>query len=127
VNVLAGYVWDRWEDYRNGLYVPAIHSDRVDQSAALLRDPDQFFEVAREMLREWPNSAYHNLVNMWSGRNAWIGQASCCYAHQATAADTRQAWGQLSNDEHRAANRVAMFVRELWERGARDAQAVLDL
>lgn len=127
MTVLAAAIWDYWEDYRHGLYVPAIHSDRVELSAKLLADPDHFIEVAREMLREWPYSAHHNLVHLWTGRNAWVGQASCCYAHGATSADTRQAWGMLTNDEHRAANAVAVHVREAWERRTRDAQAVLDL
>lgn len=124
---LAAAIWDHWEDYRHGLYSPFMHPDRQAASAGLLRDPDHFREVACEMLRAWPNSAYHNLSNMWSGRNAWLGQASCCYSHGATAADTRAAWGTLTQIEQRLANEVARCVRAEWERSTRDAQAVLDL
>jgi hypothetical protein len=124
---LVEAIWDYWEDYRAGMYRSDMDPWRSALSEALLGDPDHFYEVAREMIREWPNSAHHNLVNMWSGRNAWLGQAACCYAHGATAADTKAAWGLLTNDQQRAANAVARTVQEQWERGKHDAQTVLDL
>lgn len=127
MNDLAAAIWDHWEDYQHGLYRPVLDAARSELSLALLRDPGYFEEVSREMLREWPNSARHNLTHMWSGRNAWIGQASCCYAHGATSADTRAAWGLLTNAEQIAANSVARAVRFVWERGEHDAQTALAL
>jgi hypothetical protein len=119
--------WSEWEDYRGGMYGTEMNLTRLDQSAALLRDPERFRETAREMLREWPNAARHNLIHMWSGRRAWIGQASCCYSHRATSVTTRHAWGTLTNDEQRAANAVADEVHAEWERGWHDAQTALDV
>ena len=116
-----------WEDYLAGMYAMDWDYDRQVEAAALLADPDQFYEVATEMLREWPNAARHNLHYLWSGRNAWIGQASCCYSLGATAADTRAAWGTLSNVQQNTANAVAKRVRLKWERTWRDAQTTLAL
>lgn len=119
--------WSSWEDWRAGMYAADSDSARSSESVALLSDPEMFREVATEMLREWPHAAAHNLVNMWSGRNAWIGQAACSYAHGATSTDTRSAWGQLTNEHQRRANEVARSVRVAWEKGRQDAQAVFDL
>ncbi len=116
--------WSEWEDYKAGLYAPTSSALAGAASLALLCDPDQFRETAREMLREWPNATVQNIRHMWSGRNAWIGQATCCYAHGATSLDTRDAWGQMSNDQQRAANLVAREVRDEWERGNHDAEAL---
>jgi hypothetical protein len=116
--------WHDWEDYLAGLY-HAVHTpENVPLSAAVLRDPEVFREAAMEMVREWPRAADHNLNKMWSGRNAWVGQATCCYVHQATAADTRVAWGTLSNPEQRAANAVADLVRAMWEGGRVHAETL---
>ncbi len=120
--------WDLWEDYCAGLYsTQSVDAARRADSARLLADPGGFAEVAREMLREWPNAARQQLSHMWSGRNAWLGQAACCYAHGATAADTRAAWGTLSNRQQSEANAVARQVRIAWERESTSAQALLDL
>lgn len=108
--------WDEWEDYLAGMYVADFTAQHVADSLALLRHPGHFHETAREMVREWSAAAVHNLRNMWTGRNAWVGQASCLYAHGAPGAATRAAWGALALDEQRAANAVAVEVRTEWER-----------
>lgn len=117
--------WDEWEDFTAGLYSEGIHHDQIPTAADLLRDPDQFREAAIEMLRHWPESARHNLAAMWSGRNAWLGQATCCYVHGINSATTRQAWGTLTNEEQRQANAVATACRIRWEQEVGHAQASL--
>lgn len=119
--------FDEWEDYQAGFYRTAGSSDYVAAAVAVLSDPDQFREAALEMLREWPVAARQNLEHMESGRNAWLGQATCCYVVGASSADTRKAWGMLTDAQRCAANAVAGAVREQWERGMRDAQAAFDL
>lgn len=117
-------VWDQWEDYQAGLYRPGTNPDLAEAAAAVLRDPDQFGEAAREMLREWPNAAEQNLSRMDTSRNAWLGQATCCYVTGASAADTKAAWGTLTSFQQITANRVADHVRAMWEREQTDAQAL---
>ena len=117
--------WIEWEDFQAGLYEnrPA-QDDLIDNSETLLSDPDEFFEVANEMIREWPNAALQNLVHIVTGQQAWIGQASCCYAHGATSEETRQAWGRLSNDIQRRANLVADAALESFVRGRNHGQTL---
>lgn len=117
--------WERWEDWRAGLYLQRPEELELSRQArALLCDPDQFREAAREMLREWPAAAEHNLMNMWSGRRSWVGQATCCYSLGATAADTRDAWGLMSNPQQRLANAVADQVIAEWRKETQDAQTL---
>lgn len=115
--------FDAWEDFASGMYESRIDPAQVEMSAALLRDVNAFDEAAREMLREWPTASVQNIRHMWSGRNAWIGQATCCYSLGSTSPETRAAWGLLNNTEQRAANEVARLVRAAWEKGHHDAQA----
>ena len=113
--------WDDWDDYLAGLYEKRpIEDSKVASSVALLSDPDQFFEVAREMVREWESAAKQNLVHIITGQQAWIGQASCCYAHGATSEETRTAWGLLSNSVQDQANSVANAVIEGFLEGTRE-------
>lgn len=107
--------WNNWEDWQGGMYARQWEEHHVRSSVALLCDCDQFAEVAWEMVLAWPHAAHHNLSNMWAGRNAWVGQASCLYAHQAPALATREAWGALSLESQRQANTVAQTVRIRWE------------
>lgn len=108
--------WSEWEDFNAGMYYSTYTPTHVAAARDLLADPDAFFETAREMVREWPNAAIQNLRYMWTGRNAWVGQASCTYSVGAPAVATREAWGTLALDQQRDANAVAMRVRTEWER-----------
>lgn len=113
--------WVTWEDWQAGLYSSITEPDdrNVQSSVALLSDPDQFLEVAREMAREWPNAAIHNVRHLWTGRRAWVGQASCMYAHGAVAIETRIGWGRMTNGAQVAANAAADIaigdIRRGWQ------------
>lgn len=117
--------WEAWEDYAAGFYDPGIPTAmHIADSKTLLTDPDRFFDTAREMMDHWVNSSTHNLEFMWSGRNAWVGQAACLYAHGANPAATRAAWGQMTGTQQETANAVATKARQEWE-GVRDGRETL--
>jgi hypothetical protein len=117
--------FDSWEDFAAGMYRQRLDAEHISLAEQLLRDCEAFREAATEMVREWPTSARQNLDHMWSGRNAWLGQATCCYSVGATSAETRAAWGLMDNGAQRSANEVARLVRLARERGHHDAQASL--
>jgi hypothetical protein len=116
--------WGLWEDWTNGFYVVRHDPSRIEASASLLADKTRFANAARLVLEEWPNAAIHNLNHMWSGRRAWLGQAACLHSHGAVAAETRTAWGQLSNRQQSDANRTAESVIIGW-RGHAQARLAL--
>lgn len=111
------FPWIDWEDFQAGMYRLDYTALDVKAAELLLGNPDEFHEVAREMVRAWPIAAHHNLKNMWTGRNAWVGQASCLYAYNVPSIATREAWGRLTLDQQRAANAVADRVRIEREQG----------
>lgn len=111
--------WDDWEDYAAGMYQSHLVAGRVQESVRLLSDPDRFEKAAWEMVRAWPHAADHNLYLLETGRRAWIGQATCCHHHGATAEETRAAWGRLSNETQNRANAVATAIVDEYLRGGR--------
>lgn len=118
------WAWSEWEDFQHGMYSPSRDLRRVEAARGMLVDTEQFRECATEMVRAWPNAATHNLTSIWTGRRAWLGQATCCYSIGASSVDTRQAWGTLTNGEQRAANAVADDVITTWRREMHDAQTL---
>lgn len=117
--------WHEWEDWCAGLYATgAVDSEKVKASMSLLADVERFRETALEMIVEWPISATHNIHYLWTGKRAWIGQASCCYSHNATAQETREAWGLLTNEIRTAANDVADYVAETFKMGRTNAETL---
>jgi hypothetical protein len=117
--------WHEWEDWCHGLYgTGTINPEQVKASVALLSDAERFRETALEMISEWPISANHNIYHLWTGKRAWIGQASCCYAHNATGQETREAWGLLTNEIRTAANEIADYVAESFRMGRTNAETL---
>jgi len=117
--------WTEWEDYNAGMWnTRPIDEAKVVLSVATLSDLGQFLETGREMIREWQTAAIHNIVSLKTGRRAWVGQASCCYSHKATSAETRQAWGQLANMEQRAANDIADIIIAEYNEGRTSAETL---
>lgn len=106
-----------WEDWNAGSY--ALRSDdptgQRARSVALLGDADDFEDAARGMLQEWAYAAEVNLTNRECNRRAWVGQAACCFDHDAPEFIVRQAWGLLTPEQRNAANRAADRVIAEWE------------
>jgi hypothetical protein len=108
--------WNNWEDWKAGFYALTYTPEHVAMSVDLLSDERLFRQIAFDMLHAWPSAANHNLKHLQSGHNAWIGQASCLFAHAAPSIATRVAWGMMTNHAQTRANVVAVKVREAWER-----------
>ena len=112
--------YKKWEDYQHGLYTKTTGKDEkhdevlTKQCASLLSDQNWFFRIAREMIHNWPNSADVNLTNPSRNKQAWIGQASCCYALGAPEFITKFAWNQLSPLQRIEANKTADVIIKMW-------------
>jgi hypothetical protein len=109
---------DVWEDARAGLYrLPSIMDEWIAQlnSRLLLRTPHAFFRIAMEMVDGWPKSSEANLSNRSRNRQAWIGQATCCFAFGAAEHQVKAAWHELTLQEQSDANHTADEVIVIWE------------
>ena len=85
------------------------------QARNLLANPEQFNEVALKVIKEWKHASEVNLSNIARNRQAWIGQASCCYAFKIPDYITKYGWRMLTIEQQTKANQVADSVIEKWE------------
>lgn len=117
--------WTTWEDWRAGMYDNRLDARQIEASRRLLAG-QEFGDAASAMLTSWPVAARQNLYYMWSGRNAWVGHATCAHRHGSTKMETCAAWGQLTSAQQDRANVTAARSRHQWEVMA-NGQATLDL
>ena len=117
--------YTEWEDYAAGMFDPSATAGMSDDAAALLKDPDRFYDAAVEMLREWPVAAAEHLASA-RGRmyHPWIGSAACCYATGATQEATRLAWRTLTESQQSDANAVADRVADEYRMGVLNAETL---
>jgi hypothetical protein len=110
--------FERWEDWRDGLYRLSVDSNAdeilTDRAARLLADPDSL-SAMMHAVEEYKCSAEVNLSNKRRNRQAWLGQAACCFVCGAPESLTKSAWHRLSPAEQDAANAVADKVIAMWE------------
>ena len=88
---------------------------RIQKAINLLSNPDEFEKVALKMIQAYRYSCEHNLSNPSMNKIAYIGQASCFFAHDIREDETRAAWAYLTDDQRNAANAVAEKVLRIWE------------
>lgn len=114
--------YKKWEDYNHGFYNTQIdrEEDYIKLSVRLLSNKEKFDEKCRMVLCRWINSSKVHLTNPDMNHKAWLGQAACCYNHNAPSYITRIAWWQLTEHEQKVANRIAKkhiddFLTKLYE------------
>jgi hypothetical protein len=109
---------DMWEDAKSGMYdLPSSTDDvyQVFMSANLLSSAHDFYNASKEMISSWRISALVNLSNRGRNRQAWLGQATCCYCFGAKEHQVKEAWHTLSEKQQTTANTVADEVIGIWE------------
>jgi hypothetical protein len=110
-----------WEDYKNGFYnIEITYSETEEYALAiqardLLADSERFNEVALKVISEWKYAAEVNLSNTARNRQAWLGQASCCYELKIPDYITKYGWRMLTPEQQTKANQIADSVIEKWE------------
>lgn len=67
------------------------------------------------VIREWPNSCENALTDYSINRKAWVGHAAVALAHGIPEDITRQAWGELTDEQRLLANREAERAIQQWE------------
>jgi len=82
----------------------------------LMKHSGRFGDQMLLVIMRWKYSCEHNLTNHGQNRVAWLGQAACAMAQGTPEYITRKAWGFLTQDEQKAANRRAERAIEIWEK-----------
>jgi len=112
------HTWDKWECYPAGFYEnnapkPMKAREATTAYASFLRDLPRFEAALRRVVSEWHNSCEHYLSNANMNRIAWLGQASACLA-LGLPSIFRAGYYQLSEDEQRAADEMALKYLNAW-------------
>lgn len=108
----------RWECMKAGFFTPMKGKTQIDKAkenyVKLLTDVPFFERVMAKVIKEWPNSAEHNLTNEAMNRIAWLGQSSCAYEFGCCAEQTRSGFQLLTEQQQNAANAAADRVLQAW-------------
>lgn len=108
---------DQWEDHKAGMYAVRYDDPAAGAELArvLLADVFALEAAMSAVCREWPVATEVNLTHVTSNRQAWLGQAACCFACGVPDDVTKQGWHRLSGMQQAAANAVADQVIAEWE------------
>lgn len=116
------------------VYHPACKWEEIDSNMwGTVECATQFLRMAIEftgndelygsfMLRvidEWPVSCENALTDYRLNRKAWIGAAACALAFQCPEDVVRKAWGYLTDEQRKLANRRAAYAIGKWEERAK--------
>ncbi len=110
--------YEVWEDFKEGMYQTTCFMDpdsMIKDCVMLLTCPEWLEECMSFVIHNWEFSAQHNLTNMNRNRQAWLGQAACCFAHGAPEYITKLAWNKLTEEEQLLANNVADRIIKVFE------------
>lgn len=110
--------YDQWEDWQMGMYEKTCYMDDeliTLACAATLGCPELLWECMQFVSHNWGKSAEHHLTNVNRNRQAWLGQAACCFIDGAPEYLTKAAWGRLAPQVQERANAVADEVIHEWE------------
>jgi hypothetical protein len=111
--------YEKWEDWRNGMYSvspTSMVNQLVDSAKNLLNTTSEFYYIASKVISDWTNSCEQNLTNRNRNRQAYIGQASCCFNSGTPENLTKLAWHQLSSTQQNEANAIADKIILKWEK-----------
>lgn len=110
--------FSEWEDFKMGMYEKTCYMDdemMVQASMNTLSCKELLWECMQFVSHNWGRSAEHNLTNHHRNRQAWLGQAACCFIDGAPEYLVKEAWNRLSEGQREEANAVANEVIAEWE------------
>lgn len=116
-----------WEDFNAGMYRSKTDYTLALKCSLLLSDQCAFLDSAIKMVFEWEIASAVNLSNKSRNRQAWIGQATCCYIHGANENTTIAGWRMMDTQTQADANATADTVISYFEKlkGDNPCQSVL--
>ena len=109
--------YEKWEDWKAGMYRQCQYDNQlIDDAKSLLSSPHEFLKAGREMVASWKYAAEQNLTDKSQNRQAWVGQASCCFKCGVPEHLTRMAWREIENSIRVTANEIADIIIDEFEK-----------
>lgn len=112
------YHYTVWEDFKNGMYNEQKEGrkERVKMAVKILSDTELLYKCMKRVTTEWTHATEQVLTNPIINHKAFLGQAACNIHAGIKEDETREAWGYLTNEQRRAANKVADKVDNEWKK-----------
>ena len=105
-----------WEGYLNGMYEPCKEgrNERIETAKQLLTNTEKLRESMTKVTNEWVNETEQVLSDLSINHRAWLGQSACNIYGGCKEDETREAWGLITENQRKAANKVADTVDIQW-------------
>lgn len=114
--IRAYFNYEEWEDYQSGMYdeLSEGREERIILAAKLLSDEKLCKYWMSEVLKRWKIATAQTLSNTSNNSKAWLGQSACHLYAGVKEDETRKAWGTLTEDGRKKANKIAADLIENW-------------
>lgn len=117
---------DQWEEIKSAMW------DDCDDRATMLQNAIEFTgdwntygDYMDLVIQEWPISCENALSDYMLNRKAWLGHAACALAIGCPEDITRKAWGHLTDEQRKMANRRAAIAIGHWEENYAKSKGIL--
>lgn len=110
--------YSTWEDFKWGMYDKTCYLDEqrlIHDAAMTLSTPGLLWEAMTYVTHHWKYATEQHLTNLSRNRQAWLGQAACCFVDGAPEYVTKLAWNTLTAEKQKEANGIADDVIQDWE------------
>lgn len=113
--------WSRMEEYSpdGGMWKapnPLFRHKHIQETSALMANPDAFKDAMRRALHDWPLSCEVAFTTPGLNLRAWLGHAGCFIQTGSPEETTRLGWHDLDDSEQYGANAAADQVIREWHR-----------
>lgn len=108
---------NKWEDYKNGLFRPVKKDEQevyIRLAYNLLLNPDRLYKAMMNIINAWVYASDVNMSNPSRNKQAFLGQAACCYEFRVPEDLTMIAWNRLTEKQQKEANFIADIVIDEW-------------
>lgn len=87
-------------------------------------DHKKYGRFMMRVINEWPISCENALTDYSLNRKAWVGHAACALAIGCPEDITREAWGNLTDEQQLLANKEAERAIREWEDNYRKSRGL---
>lgn len=97
------------EDWNQGLYNKTCSNqeEKIKTCVFMLGMQTVFEHYAVKVIEKWPYACAHYLTDSGRNKQAYIGQAACCFYCGAPEFITKIAWNKLDKKTQESANKTA--------------------
>jgi len=105
-----------WEEIDYNMWGSVSNrKDYLKKAIDFTSDHKKYGRFMQRVVKEWSVSCENALTDYGLNRRAWLGHAACALAIGCPEDITREAWGQLTDEQQLLANKEAERAIQSWE------------